>query len=189
MANSNISTELVQSYSYKDLDGNAVKASYSALKSGQTHYVDVPGIPELRAAAAEYAMSHGVQNVTSDNIIITSGVQESRFLASQVVTAPGGKVALPKVAHPGNRLALSLRGCQVYESECDEQSGWLMASDMFNSDGVVGSDTVLIENPSRFSGAIYQSNGTNWIGLFCAKTSMPNDFTWRCKTNNLFFTM
>ena len=119
MANSNISTELVQSYSYKDLDGEAVKASYSALKSGQTHYVDVPGIPELRAAAAEYAMSHGVQNVTSDNIIITSGVQESRFLASQVVTAPGGKVALPKVSHPGNRLALSLRGCQLYESECD----------------------------------------------------------------------
>ena len=35
MANSNISTELVQSYSYKDLDGDAVKASYSALKSGQ----------------------------------------------------------------------------------------------------------------------------------------------------------
>ncbi|MEE3254907.1 MAG: pyridoxal phosphate-dependent aminotransferase [Chloroflexota bacterium] len=165
MANSNISTELVQSYSYKDLDGEAVKASYSALKSGQTHYVDVPGIPELRAAAAEYAMSHGVQNVTSDNIIITSGVQESRFLASQVVTAPGGKVALPKVAHPGNRLALSLRGCQLYESECDEQSGWLMASDMFNSDSVVGSDTVLIENPSRFSGAIYQSNLLGKLGV------------------------
>ena len=165
MANSNISTELVQSYSYKDLDGEAVKASYSALKSGQTHYVDVPGIPELRAAAAEYAMSHGVQNVTSDNIIITSGVQESRFLASQVVTAPGGKVALPKVAHPGNRLALSLRGCQVYESECDEQSGWLMASDMLNSDGVVGSDTVLIENPSRFSGAIYQSDLLGKLGV------------------------
>ena len=165
MANSNISTELVQSYSYKDLDGDAVKASYSALKSGQTHYVDVPGIPELRAAAAEYAMSHGVQNVTSDNIIITSGVQESRFLASQVVTAPGGKVALPKVSHPGNRLALSLRGCQLYESECDEQLGWLMASDMFNSDGVLGSDTVLMENPSRFSGAIYQSDLLGKLGV------------------------
>ena len=158
MANSNISTELVQSYSYKDLDGEAIKASYSALKSGQTHYVDVPGIPELRAAAAEYAMSHGVQKATSDNIIITSGVQESRFLASQVVTAPGGKVALPKVSHPGNGLALSLRGCQVHELDCDEQSGWLLASDMWNSEGVVGADTVLIENPSRFSGAIYQSN-------------------------------
>ena len=165
MANSNISTELVQSYSYKDLDSDAIKASYSALKSGQTHYVDVPGIPELRAAAAEYAMSHGVQKATSDNIIITSGVQESRFLASQVVTAPGGRVALPKVSHPGNRLALSLRGCQVHELECDEQSGWLMTSDMFNSDGVVGADTVLIENPSRFSGAIYQSNLLGKLGV------------------------
>ena len=164
MANSNISTELVQSYSYKDLDGEAIKASYSALKSGQTHYVDVPGIPELRAAAAEYAMSHGVQNVTSDNIIITSGVQESRFLASQVVTAPGGKVALPKVSHPGNRLALSLRGCQVHELDCDEQSGWLVAADMLNSDGAVGADTILMENPSRFSGAIYQSNLLSKLG-------------------------
>ena len=39
-----------------------------------------------------------------------------------------------------------------------------MASDMFNSDGVVGSDTVLIENPSRFSGAIYQSNLLGHLG-------------------------
>ena len=158
MANSNISTELVQSYSYKDLDSEAIKASYNALKSGQTHYVDVPGIPDLRAAAAAYVMLHGVQNATSDNIIITSGVQESRFLASQVVTSPGGKVALPKVSHPGSRLALSLRGCQVNELDCDEESGWLVASDMWDSDGVAGVDTVLIENPSRFSGAIYQSH-------------------------------
>jgi hypothetical protein len=40
-----------------------------------------------------------------------------------------------------------------------------MASDMFNSDGVVGSDTVLIENPSRFSGAIYQSNLLGKLGV------------------------
>ena len=165
MTNSKGSIEIVESYMYKDLDSESIASSYSALKSGQTHYVDVPGVPEVREAAAEWVNGYGVINAEKDNIIITSGLQESRFLATQVVTSPEGQIAIPAVANPGASLAASLRGCHVENVACDEETG-LLSSDALESDVVSASQTIFLENPSRVTGAIYSNDFSSHVNRF-----------------------
>ena len=71
------------------------KAAQKAIDDGFTRYTPVPGLSELRAAAAGYFNTHYGVHADSENIIISSGGKHSLYSLFQTMLNPGDHVLIP----------------------------------------------------------------------------------------------
>ena len=70
------------------------RAAAAAIAAGHTHYTDTAGIPELRAALAEwYGGRHGTE-FAPDEVLVGCGAKNLLFLLSLALFQPGDRVAL-----------------------------------------------------------------------------------------------
>ena len=146
------------------LDERIIAASSEALEAGQTHYVDVPGIAPLRAAIAELLNGFTGARYEPSNIIVTAGVQESRFLTIQKIGENFESIAVPAVAHPGAQKALGVRARTVIPLSVDRARGYLPALEAISEVVAGGCRLLYIESPSRLSGAAYTNDEVAAIG-------------------------
>jgi len=127
-----------------------------ALKAGQTHYVDVPGIPSLRQALAEFLQSTGLNGVDVSNVLVTAGMQETRFLSIQQLGRLLGPVALPDVVHPGARKALGIRPLvSAAQLPTDPAAGFLPTLDGIRAALEDGARVLFLESPVRLTGKAF----------------------------------
>lgn len=71
------------------------QAAKDAIDANFTRYTAVPGIPELRSAAASYfTRFYGVE-AAAENIIITNGGKQGLFNLFQILINPGDEVIIP----------------------------------------------------------------------------------------------
>ena len=145
------------------LDERIIAASSEALEAGQTHYVDVPGIAPLRAAIATWLGASAGASYESDNVIVTAGVQESRFLTIQMIGAEFESIAVPSVVHPGVRKALGVRERNVIALDADGERAYLPAIDAIAGALAAGCRLLYLESPSRLSGAAYAEDDVSAI--------------------------
>ncbi len=82
-----------------------VTTTVEALQSGETHYVDVPGIRPLREKLATFLHNVGLAEYGVDHVLVTAGLQEARFLTIQKIGEQFGRIGMPAVVHPGAKLA------------------------------------------------------------------------------------
>ena len=146
------------------LDERIIAASSEALEAGQTHYVDVPGIAPLRAAIAEYLSRGFAASYESANIIVTAGMQESRFLTIQKIGENFDSIGIPAVAHPGVRKALGVRERNIVSLAVEADRGYLPSIDAIARAVAGGCRLLCLESPSRLSGAAYTSDEVAAIG-------------------------
>ena len=139
------------------LDERIIAAASEALEAGQTHYVDVPGIAPLRAAIADALNGATDSRYEPGNIIVTAGVQESRFLTIQKIGENYESIGIPAVAHPGVQKALGVRGRNVIPLAAAAERGYLPSIDAISDIVAGGCRLLYLESPSRLSGAAYTS--------------------------------
>lgn len=130
-------------------------AAAQALQSGQTHYVDVPGIAPLRTAVASYLKEAFGQAYETENILITAGVQESRFLTIQKIGEQFEELVMPAVVHPGVRQVLGVRDIPFREIPVTEGDGMLVSLDAARAALKPGRRVLYLESPSRLTGQAY----------------------------------
>lgn len=141
----------------RPLDGDVVEAVASALHGGQTHYVDVPGMPRLRELVAEWLQSMGIRAYTAEHVLVTAGVQEARFLSIQVVGDLLDGVALPDVVHPGALKATGVRRLRVRRLPTEEDQGFLPTLSGIQEALEGGVRLLYMESPVRLTGAFFDS--------------------------------
>ncbi len=71
------------------------KAAKEAVDAGFTRYTPVPGIPELRAAAARYFNKFYGTQAESEHVIIGNGGKHCLYNICQVLLNPGDQVLIP----------------------------------------------------------------------------------------------
>ncbi|MBN8637494.1 MAG: aminotransferase class I/II-fold pyridoxal phosphate-dependent enzyme [Anaerolineae bacterium] len=138
---------------FAPLDERMIAGAIDALEAGQTHYVDVPGIAPLRAALADYLRTGFNATYAQSNVIVTAGMQESRFLTIQMIGDTFGRIAVPTVAHPGVRKALGVRALNVELIEVDERA--LPTLDSLKAVLSAGTRLAYLESPARLTGAAF----------------------------------
>ena len=131
------------------LDG-AIKA----LEAGETHYVDVPGVPSLRETIAAYLGDSGLIHFSKDTVQVTAGMQECRFLTIQHIGDQQPAVAVPEVVHPGVLKALGVRPLEVVRLPVDSKR-LLPTVEGIRNILENGCRMVFLESPSRLTGAAY----------------------------------
>ena len=147
--------DLSTSHPQTGVDAAVVTAATQALRDGQTHYVDVPGVGPLRQALAEYLNDVYDAVYDSSQVLITAGIQESRFLTLQKIGEQYEQISIPAVVHPGVRRALGTRPLSVSEIEVDEENGFLPSVDTIRRALEGGSRLLYLEAPSRLTGKAY----------------------------------
>jgi aspartate/methionine/tyrosine aminotransferase len=66
----------------------------TSLRRGDTHYADIVGYPDLRAAVAAQHQRQSGQAVTAANVAIMAGCQPGLFAASMCLLSPGDDVVV-----------------------------------------------------------------------------------------------
>ncbi len=80
-----------------------VEAGIAALRAGFTHYTPALGLPNLRAAIAEFYLSRYGVTVNPERVIVTTGSSAALLLAIGVLINPGDEVLLTDPGYPCNR--------------------------------------------------------------------------------------
>lgn len=142
---------------FSPLDERIIAAASEALEAGQTHYVDVPGIAPLRSEIADSLNRQTGARYEQGNIIITAGLQESRFLSIQKIGEGYENISVPAVIHPGVRKALGVREREVVSLPVDAERGYLPAVQAIAEAVAGGCRLLYLESPSRLTGAAYTS--------------------------------
>ncbi len=140
---------------FAPIDERMIASAVEALEAGQTHYVDVPGIAPLRAAIADYLRASFKAAYAPSNVIVTAGIQESRFLTIQMIGETFGRIAVPTVVHPGVRKALGVRALNVDLIDVDERA--LPTLESLQAVLNAGARLVYLESPARLTGAAYSA--------------------------------
>lgn len=79
------------------------------------------GLPSLRLAIAEHVGSaRGVQ-VSADNIVVLSSVQQGIDLCLRLLAPPRARVWMEDPGYPGVRQLMALAGCEVVDVPVDQQ--------------------------------------------------------------------
>jgi aspartate/methionine/tyrosine aminotransferase len=136
------------------LEERVIAAAAEALEAGQTHYVDVPGIAPLRQAVAAYLRGMTGADYQQPNMVITAGMQESRFLTIQMIGEHFDRIAIPVVVHPGVRKAIGVRPMKTEHLPVD-QATLLPTVDAVRAALEAGTRLLYLESPSRLTGASY----------------------------------
>lgn len=69
-----------------------VRRAIAALESGDTHYTDIPGRPELREAIAALQRRRSGRALTPENVMVVAGAQNGLFASSLCLFEPGDEV-------------------------------------------------------------------------------------------------
>jgi aminotransferase len=138
-------------------DSSIIEAAGKALEEGNTHYVDVPGIAPLREALTKYLESVGVQGYEPQNVLVTAGIQESRFLSIQMLGELFESVAIPSVVDPGVKKALGVRPIDQHRIPVDEANGFLPTISGIKEALEKGCSLIYLESPSRLTGASFSA--------------------------------
>lgn len=139
------------------LDERIIAGAVEALEAGQTHYVDVPGIGPLREQLAHYLSAQTNAVLGKPNLLVTAGMQESRFLTIQMIGDPFGRVAVPEVVHPGVKQAIGVRSLVVDTIPVEREAGYLPTPEGIRAVLAAGSRLLYLESPSRLTGAIFDA--------------------------------
>lgn len=132
-----------------------IERAARALREGQTHYVDVPGIAALREVIVRDVERTGSVGYTVDTAVVTAGIQESRFLSIQSLVGEDGVMALPEVVHPGARKAAGLRPLDVRTLPVDAAAGSIPTVDGIRAALESGVRLLYLESPVRLTGAVF----------------------------------
>lgn len=149
------------------LDERIIEATGAALDAGHTHYEPVPGIDDLRAALAQHLNEAAGGEWSAANLLVTAGMQESRFLTLQLIDAGDGPIALPEVLHPGVRKALGARPRESVSLAVDAERR-LPRLEAIRAALAGGSRLLYVESPSRLSGAMLDADETAAIAAMLA---------------------
>jgi aspartate/methionine/tyrosine aminotransferase len=90
-------------------------AAIAALDAGQTKYIDVRGLPELRAALADYLTALHARPVAESRVQITASGMAAVSVALAAIVRAGERVVLHSPAWPNIGNAARLRQAEVVE--------------------------------------------------------------------------
>lgn len=132
---------------------SVVEATYRAIASGKTHYVNSMGIPELRDAVAETIKQELGFKPRREQILITPANAVIYFLIRCVVN-PGEEVIYPDPGFPTYYAAISFTGVKGVPVPLREENHFRMPPDEIRKR--IGKKTrlIIINSPSNPTGAV-----------------------------------
>ena len=120
-----------------------------------TGYSDSRGIWSARTAVMNYYQSHGLREVSVEDVFIGNGVSELISMVLQAFVDDGNEILVPAPDYPLWTGAVTLSGGTPVHYLCDEEDGW--NPDLADIESKITENThgLVIINPNNPTGAVY----------------------------------
>ncbi|HEV2783629.1 MAG TPA: pyridoxal phosphate-dependent aminotransferase [Actinophytocola sp.] len=112
-----------------DTPAHIAAAAREALAAGHTHYVPAPGIPELRAAVAEFLERTGRLRTTPDRVVVTPGAKPIMFFTIMALCEEGDEVLYPDPGFPMYASIAAFAGARPVPVPLREENGFTIDPD------------------------------------------------------------
>ncbi len=121
-------------------------------------YSDSQGIYSARTAVMNYYQSHGLREVSVEDVFIGNGVSELISMVLQAFLDDGNEILVPAPDYPLWTGAITLSGGKAVHYRCDEQNSW--SPDLADIEAKITENThgLVIINPNNPTGAVYSEN-------------------------------
>jgi aspartate/methionine/tyrosine aminotransferase len=101
---------------------NIVEAGARALRNGFTHYGPSAGLPEARAAFAEYAGEMRGLEIDPDTVVVTPGAKPVMFFGMMALINPGDEVIYPNPGFPIYESVIEYLGASAVPLQLREEN-------------------------------------------------------------------
>ncbi len=112
-----------------DTPAAITEATIAALRAGDTHYSDLLGLEELRAAIARRHQQKTGQATTEDNIAVMAGAQCGLFASALCLLAPGDEVVVPEPMYVTYEATLQAPGAKIVRVAQRPENGFHLNPD------------------------------------------------------------
>jgi alanine-synthesizing transaminase len=141
---------------------HVVEAVQRALSDSFTGYAQSAGLPEARAAVANYASQLDAPT-RDDEVILTSGASEAADLVLTALVNPGEEVLLPAPGYPLYSAILNKLGADPRYYKLDEKRGWQPSVDEVRSLISKRTRALILINPNNPTGSIIPDDITRGL--------------------------
>ena len=131
-----------------------VETAVEALRSGDTHYTDIPGRPALRAAIARDHVERGGADVGPRNVIVLGGAQNALFAASLCLFEPGDEVLALDPMYVTYEASVRVSGADIVAVAPKPESGFRPDLAALERAVTSRSRAILFSNPSNPTGVV-----------------------------------
>ena len=134
---------------------HVIEAAKKALDQGKTRYTPVPGMPELRKAAAGYFKRFYGAEAAAENIICTAGGKQALYNLFMALLDPGDEVLLPGpywVSYPA-MIELAQGVTRIVPTS--EHNGFLATVEELEQHTTERTRILLLNSPSNPTGGAY----------------------------------
>lgn len=131
------------------------EAAKKAIDEGFTRYTAVPGIPELRQAAADYYNNNYGIEAAGDNVIITNGGKQGLYNAFQSLLSPGDHVLIPAPYWVSYPPMVELTGAKAVIVQGKAENSFKISVADLEKSLTPKTKMLLINSPSNPTGVCY----------------------------------
>ncbi|MDN2567557.1 aminotransferase class I/II-fold pyridoxal phosphate-dependent enzyme [Aquibium sp. A9E412] len=152
-----------------DTPAATVEACVEAVRGGRHHYIQLPGLPRLRAAMAALSSECTGVPTAPDEVIATPGGQGALYAAAQAVLDPGSHaiiVAPYYATYPGT---LRAAGASVTEVVAEADDGFEPRPEAIAAAIRPETRAILINSPNNPTGAVYRRETIEAIAELCRR--------------------
>ncbi len=137
-----------------DTPAAILDAAIASLRRGDTHYADILGLPEARAAAAQRHSADTGQPVAAANVAITAGAQGGLFAAAMSILDPGDEALVPEPMYVTYEATLQASGATLVPVPCRADKGFRLDLGDLRAAITVRSKAIFLANPNNPTGVV-----------------------------------
>lgn len=156
-----------------DTPQNVIDAAKTALDNGYTHYGPSAGLPEARAAVAEYTnKTRGYKLWDADNVVIVPGGKPILFYGMMAVLNEGDEVIYPNPGFPIYESVINFLGAKAVPLPLREENEFRM--DIADLEARITSRTkmIIINTPQNPTGGILTRDDLQQIAELAIKHNL-----------------
>ena len=137
-----------------DTPSNIVEAAVAALRGGKTHYTPAAGIPELRAAIAEYISQTRSIDVDPSEVVVVPGGKPIMFFAILALIEDGDEVIYPNPGFPIYESMIQFCGGVAVPIPLREENEFRLDVDELAAKITPRTKMVIINSPANPTGGV-----------------------------------
>lgn len=149
-----------------------IEAAKAAIRDGRTAPTPVRGLPALREAVAAKLRAENGLDVTTDNVIITTGGQEGLFLIMQALLDPGDEVLVPDPRYTSYDEAISSAGGRIVLVPTDHDDAFNLRPEAVEAAITPHTKVILLITPSNPTGGIVTEERARAIAEIAIKHNL-----------------
>jgi aspartate aminotransferase len=132
-----------------DTPGNIIEAGAHALQTGWTHYGPSAGLPDLRAAIADYLNRSRGTSYAGDNVVVTPGGKPIMFFVILALLEAGDEAIYPNPGFPIYESMINFTGATAVPSPIREEKDFALDVDELEALITPRTKLLIINSPSN----------------------------------------